>query len=83
MRTTLPSDFKELLRLLDEKGVEYLIVGRTQVGRRGDMADRGGTWCLIVPSKPSGHVRGGQPAIGMARYFLDCLSHRLKATISL
>jgi hypothetical protein len=25
MTTALPSDFKEFLRLLDEKGVEYLI----------------------------------------------------------
>lgn len=35
MTTTLPSDFKEFLRLLDEKGVKYLIVGGYAVGYHG------------------------------------------------
>ena len=35
MTTTLPSDFKEFLRLLDEKGVEFLIVGGYAVGYHG------------------------------------------------
>lgn len=35
MTTTLPSDFKEFLRLLDEKSVEYLIVGGYAVGYHG------------------------------------------------
>jgi hypothetical protein len=35
MTTTLPSDFKEFLRLLDEKGVESLIVGGYAVGYHG------------------------------------------------
>jgi predicted nucleotidyltransferase len=35
MTTTLPSDFKEFLRLLDETGVKYLIVGGYAVGYHG------------------------------------------------
>lgn len=35
MTTTLPSDFKEFLRLLDEKDVKYLIVGGYAVGYHG------------------------------------------------
>lgn len=35
MTTTLPSDFKEFLRLLDEKGVKYLIVEGYAVGYHG------------------------------------------------
>jgi len=35
MTTTLPSDFKEFLRLLDEKGVKYLIIGGYAVGYHG------------------------------------------------
>ena len=35
MITTLPSDFKEFLRLLDEMEVEYLIVGGYAVGYHG------------------------------------------------
>jgi predicted nucleotidyltransferase len=35
MTTTLPRDFKEFLRLLDEKGVKYLVVGGYAVGYHG------------------------------------------------
>jgi hypothetical protein len=35
MTTTLPSDFKEFLRLLDETGVKYLVVGGYAVGYHG------------------------------------------------
>jgi predicted nucleotidyltransferase len=35
MTTTLPSDFKEFLRLLSEKNVKYLIVGGYAVGYHG------------------------------------------------
>jgi predicted nucleotidyltransferase len=35
MTTTLPSDFKEFLRLLDEKDVKYVIVGGYAVGYHG------------------------------------------------
>ena len=35
MTTTLPSDFKEFLRLLDETGVKYLIVDGYAVGYHG------------------------------------------------
>ena len=35
MTMTLPSDFKEFLRLLSEMGVEYLIVGGYAVGYHG------------------------------------------------
>jgi sugar phosphate isomerase/epimerase len=35
MTTTLPSDFKEFLRLLDEMGVKYVIVGGYAVGYHG------------------------------------------------
>lgn len=35
MTTTLPSDFKEFLRLLDETGVKYVIVGGYAVGYHG------------------------------------------------
>jgi predicted nucleotidyltransferase len=35
MTTTLPSDFKEFLRLLSEKDVKYLIVGGYAVGYHG------------------------------------------------
>ena len=35
MTTTLPSDFKEFLRLLNEKNVKYLIVGGYAVGYHG------------------------------------------------
>jgi predicted nucleotidyltransferase len=35
MTTTLPSDFKEFLRLLSEKNVKYMIVGGYAVGYHG------------------------------------------------
>jgi predicted nucleotidyltransferase len=35
MTTTLPSDFREFLRLLSEKNVKYLIVGGYAVGYHG------------------------------------------------
>lgn len=35
MTTTLPSGFKEFLRLLVEKGVKYMIVGGYAVGYHG------------------------------------------------
>lgn len=47
----LPDDFREFLRLLNNAGVEYLLIGGYAVGYHGYPAQRP-TWIRRVPRQP-------------------------------